>query len=131
MHSKLCIMFGAIAGGAVGVIVGLLGDAVCCTTPPPPPTLLQLSADGLLVALIAVLIAAAFTCLINRLPIKPVFLLALLIGILVGILLSHVAYHIHNPGVALIACSVIGALLGWLICRILCTSRLTALGAPQ
>lgn len=76
--------------------------------------------DGLLVALLTVFIAAAFTCLVTHLPIKPVFLLAFYIGIVTGVLLGPVGYHIHNPGLALVVCAYLGAFLGWLICRLLC-----------
>ncbi len=123
MNIKLCWRLGIVAGGAVGLLVGLLHGTLCCGAPPGSPPVGQLMLNGLFVALIAVFLAAAFTCLVNHLPVKPVFTLALLIGIVVGVLLGPVAYHIPNPGLALFVCAVLGALLGWLICRILCRAR--------
>jgi hypothetical protein len=120
MNTKLCWMLGIVAGGAVGLLVGLLHGTVCCGGGSPP--IGQLMLNGLFVALIAVFLGAAFACLVNHLPVKPVFTLSLLIGIVVGVLLGPLAYYSPNPGLALFVCTVLGALLGWLICRILCES---------
>jgi hypothetical protein len=122
MSTKLCIRFGLVSGAAVGLLLGLLYGKVCCS-PPVPPTVWQLSLDGLIVALIAVLLAAAFACLVLPLPIAQVLILAILIGFVVGMLLGPLAYHIPNPGLALFVCAILGAILGWLICRILCGTR--------
>jgi hypothetical protein len=123
MSIKLCLRLGIVAGGAVGVLVGLLHGTLCCGTPLVPPPIGQLILAGLIVSLIAVFLAAAFACLVSRLPVQPVFTLALLIGIVVGVLLGPLAYQMPNPGLALFVCAVLGALLGWLICRILCGAR--------
>ena len=121
MSTKICIRLGLVAGGFVGALLSLThASTACCGAPVFPPTFGRLALDGLIVALIAVFLAAAFTCLVTHLPIKPVFLLALYIGIVTGVLLGPLAYHIHNPGLALIVCAYLGAFLGWLICRILC-----------
>jgi hypothetical protein len=122
MRTKLCIRLGLIGGGAVGLLLGLLHGLACCN-PPTPPTTGQLMLDGLLVALIAVFIAAGLACLIRHLPVAPVFTLALLIAIVVGVLLGPLAYNLPNPGLALFVCALIGALLGWIICFILCRGR--------
>lgn len=119
MSTRLCIRLGLVTGGAVGVLVGLLHGFVCCT-PPHPPTWGQLALDGLIVSLIAAMLSAAFAWLVTHLPAQPVFILALLIGILVGVLLGPVAYHIPHPWLALLVCAILGALLGWIVCRILC-----------
>ena len=119
MNVRICIYFGLISGGFVGILVGLLHGLVCCT-PPHAPTFAQLALDGLVVALIAVFIAAVFACLLTRRSIAPVFGLALLIGIVCGILLGPIAYHIANPIIALLVCAVLGFLIGWLICRLIC-----------
>jgi hypothetical protein len=123
MNTKLCLRLGLIAGGAVGLLVGLLHGTLCCGSPQGPVPLGQLMLAGLIVSLIAVFLAAAFACLVGYLPIQPVFTLALLIGLVVGVLLGPLAYHMTNPGLALFVCGVLGALLGWLICRILCGAR--------
>jgi xanthosine utilization system XapX-like protein len=123
MATKLCGRFGIVAGGSVGLLVGLLHGLVCCGSSPVPPTIGQLSLDGLIVSLIFVFLAAAFVCLVKHLPLTPVFTLALLIGIVVGVLMGPLAYHIPNPGLSLIVCAILGALVGRLICRILCGMR--------
>ncbi|PYL09043.1 MAG: hypothetical protein DME33_05630 [Verrucomicrobia bacterium] len=51
------------------------------------------------------------------------FTLALLIGLVVGVLLGPLAYNMVNPALSLFVCAVLGALLGWVICRILCGAR--------
>lgn len=123
MNIKICTRLGLVAGGYVGVILSLShASTTCCGTPALPPTFARLMMDGLVVALIAVFIAAAFTILTTHLPAQPVCLLALYIGIVTGILLGPLAFHIHNPGLALVVCAYLGAFLGWLICRILCRS---------
>src|SRR5271154_3843760 len=103
MNIRICTRMGLIAGGFVGVLVSLVhSESNCCGTPVFPPTFARLALDGLVVALIAV------------------FLLALYIGVVTGVLLGWLAYHIHNPGLALVVCAYLGAFLGWLVCRILC-----------
>jgi len=119
MSSSFCTKLGLVTGGAVGVLVGLLHGFVCCT-PPQPPTWGQLALDGLIVSLIAALLSAVFACLVTHLPAQPVFTLALLIGILVGVLLGPLAYHIPHPWLALLVCGILGDLLGWIVCRLLC-----------
>ncbi len=121
MNNRICTRMGLIAGGFVGVLVSLVNsESNCCGTPAFPATFARLALDGLIVASIAVFLSAAFICLVTHLPAKPVFLLALYIGIVTGMLLGWLAYHIHNPGLALVMCAYLGAFLGWLICRILC-----------
>lgn len=120
MNTKICLRLGSVAGAFVGVLLSLTHfDTACCGTP-VPPTFAQLALDGLLVALLTVFLAAAFTCLVTHLPIQPVFLLALYIGIVTGLLLGPLCYHIHNPGLALVVGAYLGAFMGWLICRLLC-----------
>lgn len=121
MNTRICTRMGLIAGGFVGVLVSLVHtQSNCCGTPVFPATFARLAVDGLFVALIATFLTAAFICLVNHLPVKPVFLLALYIGVVTGVLLGWLAYHIHNPGLALVVCAYLGAALGSLICRILC-----------
>jgi hypothetical protein len=123
MNTSICLRLGSVAGGFVGVILSLVHlstAASCCGTPVFPPTFARLALDGMIVALIVVFLAAAFTCLVTHLPFKPVFVLAIYIGILTGVLLGPPAYHIHNPGLAFVVCAFLGAFLGWLICRLLC-----------
>jgi hypothetical protein len=127
---KLCLRLGVVAGGSVGLLVGLLHGFVCCS-PPVPPTFGNLVLYGLIAALIAAFIAAALACLIKRLPVLPVFWLAFLIAIVVGVLLGPLAYHIPNPGLALFICAVLGGLLGWLICLLLCGKRGQKWGIPR
>jgi hypothetical protein len=131
MSTKLCVKIGAIAGGWVGLLINLLRGFVCCTTPQPPPTLIELSGDGVLVALIVSILVAAFICLVGRRSLKPVFALALLIGVVVGAILGPVAYHLFNPGLSVFVCAILGAVLGWLICLILCAPRETAWGVSR
>jgi len=121
MSIKICWLLGLIAGAVTGVLMSLTNAATaCCGTPVFPPTFGRLALDGIIVALIAVFIAAALTVVLTHLPAQPVFLLALFIGIVTGVLVGPLAYHIHNPGVAMIVGAILGAFLGWLICRLLC-----------
>lgn len=122
MSRRLCLRLGAIAGGSVGLFLGLLHGFVCCS-PPVPPTVGQLMVYGLIASLLAVFLAAAFICFIKHFPKGPVFLLALIIGIFVGVLLGPLAYKIPNPGLALFVCAVLGGFLGWIICWLLCGRR--------
>lgn len=119
MSTKLCFWFGLLSGTFVGLFLGLLHGMVCCS-PPQVPTWAQLALDGLVVALVVGVIAAALACLLCRLPIVPVFALALLICALVGILLGPLAYHLPHPLLALAVCALLGALIGRLICRVFC-----------
>lgn len=119
MNAKTCINLGLVIGGAVGVIVGLLHGLECCM-PPQPPTWSQLALDGLIVAMVAVLFCVAFAIWIVRLPSAPILVLSLLIGLLVGVLLGPIAYRIPHPWLALLICSLLGALIAWIVCRFLC-----------
>jgi hypothetical protein len=130
MSTKLCLWFGLISGAFVGLFLGLLHDIVCCT-PPQLPSWSQLALDGVIVALVTVFIAAALACLLSRLSILPVFILALFIGVPTGILLGPLAYHLPHPLLGLVLCALLGAFLGWLICRIVCRDRWSFnIGAP-
>lgn len=131
MSTKLCLWFGLLSGAFVGLLLGLLHGVVCCT-PPQPPTWAQLALDGGIVALVTVLIAAAIACLLSRLPILPVFYLALLIGVLTGIVLGPLAYHVPHPLLALLLCGILGVIIGWLVCRLVCRDgRYLAVEAPR
>ena len=131
MSTKLCLWFGLISGAFVGLLLGFLHGVVCCT-PPQPPSWAQLALDGIIVAVITVSICAAFACLLSRLAILPVFVLALLIGILIGILLGPLAYHLPHPLLALLLCGILGALIGLLMCRLVCRSeRFLAVEVPR
>lgn len=121
MNIRICTRMGLIAGGFVGVLGSLVrSESTCCGIPAFPPTFARLALNGIIVALIAVFITAALICLFTHLPARPIFLLALYIGIVTGFLLGWLAYHIHNPGLALLVCAYLGAILGYLICRLLC-----------
>ncbi len=131
MYATLCVRFGLIAGSAVGFLVALLPGLDCCTTT-AQPTVLQLAADGVLVALVTMVIATVYTCIVTRFPFWTVLALALFIGIVIGVLLGPLAYHTTHPALALIVCSYLGALLGWLICQIRCrTSTGNVIGAAR
>jgi xanthosine utilization system XapX-like protein len=131
VSTKLCLWFGLISGAFVGLLLGFLHGVVCCT-PPQPPSWAQLALDGIIVAVITVCICAAFACLLSRLAILPVFVLALLIGVLIGILLGPLAYHLPHPLLALLLCGILGALIGLLMCRLVCRSeRFLAAEAPR
>lgn len=121
MSTKLCLWFGVVSGGFVGLLLGLLHGVVCCT-PPKPPTWAQLALDGVIVALVSVFFSAAFACLLAGLRLLPVFALALLIGVPIGILLGPLAYHVPHPLIALLLCGILGALIGLLVCRLVCGS---------
>ena len=120
MNYRLCVRLGIAAGGAVGLLVGLLHGVNCCS-PPHPPGVSQLMLAGLIAAFIGVFFAAAFACLVNHLVVSSVFTLAFLIGIFSGLLLGPLAYHLTPPWLAFVICALLGAFLGWLICRIFCT----------
>ncbi|MGA2887271.1 MAG: hypothetical protein ABSE51_04415 [Terracidiphilus sp.] len=131
MSIKLCWLLGLIAGAFTGVLMSLThASTACCGAPVFPPTFGRLALDGIVVALIAVFIAAALMVLLTHLPAKPVFLLALFVGIVTGLLVGPLAYHIHNPGVAMIVGAILGAILGWLICRLLCGGKLSSTFIP-
>jgi hypothetical protein len=119
MSTKLCLWFGLISGAFVGLFLGLLHGVVCCA-PPQPPNWGQLALDGVIVALVAVIVAAGFACLLSRLAILPVFALALMIGILIGALLGPAAYHLPHPLIALLICGILGGLIGLVVCRFAC-----------
>lgn len=120
MGTRLCERFGLISGGAVGFLVQMIGVDSCCGNPPPALTVAQCSLAGLIVALIVLFFATLFACVVSKLPILPLAELALIIGIVVGVLLGPIAYHLPVPGSALFICAILGALLGWITCRILC-----------
>jgi len=120
MGTQFCERFGLISGGAVGLLVQLIGVDACCANPPPVLTIAQCSLAGVIVALVVLFFATLFACAVSKLPVWPVVLLALLIGILVGVLLGPVAYHLPVPGTGMFVCGILGALLGWLVCRVLC-----------
>jgi hypothetical protein len=129
MNYRLCLKFGLVDGAAVGLILSLLRALAWEGGPPPmAPTLLQLAADGLLVSLIVTVAAVAFACLIRGRDFGLMIALGLLIGVIAGLLLGPVGYHIANPGVALVVCAILGALLGWLICRLICGPRKVPVG---
>lgn len=119
MNARLCIRLGVIAGGFVGLILGLLHGFVCCT-PPVPPTWAQLAVDGMLVALLIMLLTTWFVHVVTHIPAKPLSLLAILIGVLCGLFLGPLAYHLPHVWFAIFVCAVLGAILGWLVCRLLC-----------
>jgi len=119
LNSKLCIRLGVIAGGFVGLILGLLHGFVCCS-PPVPPTWAQLAVDGMLVALVIMLLTTWFVHIVTRIPAKPLLLLALIVGLLCGLVLGPLAYHLPHVWLPTIVCAVLGGILGWLVCRILC-----------
>src|SRR5688572_32151376 len=89
MNKRICTRFGATFGAAVGFFLNALTTPMCCD--PLPPTLGQTALYGVIVAVITALPAAAFACLVSRLPPKPVVALALLIAIITGLLLGPVA----------------------------------------
>jgi hypothetical protein len=121
MNMKLCTRLGLVSGGAVGTLLSLLNPLVCCAGGGPyTPTIAQLSADGLVVSIIASALSAAFACLVLGRIVGLVLLLALVIGVVVGVLLGPIAYHIPNPGLALVLCGFLGAIIGWLICLLIC-----------
>lgn len=119
MNLKICINLGLVIGGAVGMMIGLLHGLECCA-PPVPPTWSQLALDGLIVALVVALFCLAFATWIVHLPSAPVLVLCLLIGLLVGVLLGPLAYQIPFPWLALLICALLGAFIGWMVCRFLC-----------
>ncbi len=119
MNAKICINLGLVIGGAVGVLVGLLHGLQCCT-PPLPPTWGQLALDGLIVAILVALFCAAFATWIVHLPAAPILGLALLIGLLIGVLLGPLSYKLAPPWLALLVCSILGAIIAWIVCRWLC-----------
>jgi NAD/NADP transhydrogenase beta subunit len=114
MNSRLCVRFGTWAGGWVAILA-LLHNA-----PGPTPTLLQMSFIGVVLALIGMFFAAPFACMVIHLSPKPVYFLAIFVGIVVGGLLGPIAYHIPNAALALTLCALLGALIGWAVCRVIC-----------
>jgi hypothetical protein len=120
MNPKLCTRIGLVAGSAVGLIVQLVTVSSCCGNPPVTPTLAICILCGLIVALIAVLICAAFAGITLKVPVQPMLLLALAIGIPIGVLLGPLACHLPDPGLSLALCGILGAVIGWLVCLLLC-----------
>jgi hypothetical protein len=78
---------------------------------------------GVLVALIAVLLCVVFLQIVRPVPLFPMIWVALLIALFVGILLGPLAYWITHPIPALLVCAVLGLLIGWLLCFLLCGGR--------
>jgi len=130
MSTKLCLWFGLIAGAFVGLFMGLLHAMV--SPPPLATTWAKLALDGLVIALIADALAAAFACFVNRLAITPVFTLALLIALVTGLPLGPLTYHLPHPLLAMVVGALLGAALGRLICLIICRNPKTfAVGAVR
>lgn len=120
MGTRLCERFGLVSGGAVGLVLQTTALHGCCGNPPLALTVIQCSLIGLAVALIVLFFAMLFACIAAKLPAVPVAKLVLIVGIVVGVALGPIAYHLPLPGSALFLCGLLGALLGWLICRLLC-----------
>jgi membrane associated rhomboid family serine protease len=122
MHSKICIRFGVVAGAATGLCINLLSTPTCCGTHGPLSTA-QTIAYGVLTALVVNILAAAFACLVSRRPCWVLLTVALLIALIVGALLGPLAYALPHPSIAMFVCAVLGGLLGFLVCWLLCHER--------
>jgi len=122
MHSRICIRLGLIAGAAVGLFINLLHTPVCCGTQ-APLTAVQTIAYGILTALVVNIIAAAFACLLSRRPNTVLITIALVLALLAGASLGPVAYALPHPSVAMFVCAILGALLGFMLCWLLCRER--------
>ena len=120
MGTRFCERFGLVAGAAVGFVLQMARVYSCCGNPPPVLSVAQCSLAGIIVALAALFLAAIFAGIVSKLSVWPVVLLALIVGVFVGAVLGPIAYHLPVPGAALFICGILGALLGWLICRLIC-----------
>jgi hypothetical protein len=116
MATNVCIRFGFVVGAWVGFLMALLHSE----SPQGTPAFVQLTLDGLLIALITALIAAALTSFLARLPFLSVLKYAMLIGAPAGLLLGPLGYQCQIPTLALIVCGVLGILIGLILCRLLC-----------
>lgn len=131
MWPKLCLRLGGITGAFTGLITGALRVAPCCGTPPHPPfPFSSVFLDGLIVALIVMLLAIAFAVLVTHRPVSELLPIGLLIVVLIAVFVSWPAYAMGNQLVfATLFGGVIGAILGWMICWLLCGRRRVVGGA--
>jgi hypothetical protein len=118
---------GGIPGAWVGFFLSALRAAPCCASPPgpllPPARVLI---DGLVDALVIGLSVCALAVLLTRRPAGPIFYVGVWIAILLALIVAPISYYlIVNPFLALFVGGVLGALIGWLVCRFLCRRKLT------
>jgi len=120
MGTRFCERLGLISGAAVGFVLQMASVDACCGNQPPVLSVAQCSLAGVIIALLVLFFALCFAGVVCKLPVGPVVLLALIIVVVVGVILGPVGFHLPVPGSALFVCGILGALLGWLICRVLC-----------
>jgi hypothetical protein len=104
----------------VGFLLQMASVDDCCGNAPPSLNVVECSLAGVMVALIVLFFTIGFAGTVSKLSVWPVVLLALIIAVIVGVVLGPIGYHLPVPGLALFVCGLLGALLGWLVCRILC-----------
>lgn len=126
MGKRICTRFGLVAGGATGLFINFLAGPACCGS--QTLSVGQTILYGMLVALIANLFAAAFACLVSRRPRWALQMLALLIALIAGGLLGPLAYALPHPMLSFVVCALLGAVIGYLICWLLCRERFGHVG---
>lgn len=109
---NLCAASGAIAGGLVGLLVGLFQLQ--------PPGVIP-SADVVRVALILGIFAWLVVLLIVGLwlhyGVGPIALQSLVTTLLTSLLTVYLANKVHLPPLSVWIGILIGTLVGWLLCR--------------
>lgn len=107
--TRICQRLGALGGLGVGLILWGV---------PGPPV--QIVLAGFLVALLVTVVATAFLLVIGGYRAAPLLIVSLLISLIEGLVLAPLASFLPDLFVSMTACGVIGMLVGWLICQLLC-----------
>jgi hypothetical protein len=106
---RICQRMGGLAGFAIGLVF-----AGASAEP------LEIAIAGFLVALLATGLAGLFLLVIGGYHGAPLLVLTLLVSLFSGLLLAPVATIIPSLSVAMAVCGLLGVLLGWLLCSLLC-----------
>jgi hypothetical protein len=107
--SRICQRLGAIGGSAVGLVFWLVGAP-----------LEQILIGGVLVALGAVAAGVAFLMTIGGYRLAPLALYMIVVALIEGLLLAPAATVIPDLFLSILICGVLGMLVGWLTCQLLC-----------
>jgi hypothetical protein len=125
MAIRLCVYMGLITGAWVGLVTAITREIV----PVAFQSWVVIAIYSEVVALITISFCAAFACVVSELAISRILLLAFLVGVPTGLLLGPVAFLAQMPLLALTVCGLLGSIIGWLVCRLVCSNS-SAVGLP-
>lgn len=106
---RICQRLGAFGGLAVGF--ACWGIAA---------SLAEVIVSGVLVALLALGFAGLFLLLIGGYRARAVLMVVVVCCLVEGILLAPLASAMASLFVSMLACGVLGMLIGWVVCLLLC-----------